>query len=60
MAKKSNKQQEKPKNQEVKLTLSLDEKEKMVNISKSLGIQTTFNTDPISELTEKGSVENAV
>ncbi len=60
MAKKSNKQQEKPKNQEVKLTLSLDEKEKMINISKSLGIQTTFNTDPISELTEKGSVENAV
>lgn len=60
MAKKSNKQQQKPKNQEDKLTLSLDEKEKMVNISKSLGIQTTFNTDPISELTEKGSVENAV
>lgn len=60
MARKNNKQQQKPKNQEVKLTLSLDEKEKMINISKSLGIQTTFNTDPISELTEKGGVENAV
>lgn len=59
MARKSNKQQ-KPKSQGVKLTLSVDEKEKMVNISKCLGIQTTFNTDPISELTEEGSVENAV
>ena len=60
MAKKSNKQQQKPKSQGVKLTLSVDEKEEMINISKRLGIQTTFNTDPISELTEKGSVENAV
>lgn len=59
MARKSNKQQ-KPKSQGVKLTLSVDEKEEMVNISKCLGIQTTFNTDPISELTEEGSVENAV
>ena len=59
MARKSNKQQ-KPKSQGVKLTLSVDEKEEMINISKCLGIQTTFNTDPISELTEEGSVENAV
>ena len=59
MARKSNKQQ-KPKSQGVKLTLSVDEKKEMINISKCLGIQTTFNTDPISELTEEGSVENAV
>ena len=33
MAKKSNKQQQKPKSQGVKLTLSVDEKEEMINIS---------------------------
>ena len=43
-----------------KIKLSASEKAEMLKISKSLGEQTAFNTDPISELVEDGEVENAI
>lgn len=61
MAKKSKEQAQKPKNQKAnKIFLSAEEKAEMVNISKCLGEQTTFNTDPMSELVADGKIENAV
>ena len=58
MAKKSKEAQPKAKNQ--KVSISAEEKKEMIKISKSLGIQTTFNTDPMSELVADGKIENAV
>lgn len=70
MARKSNKQPQSQKNQEAKKSMSLSDKAKLSAALKEIKEknkmhecaeeQTTFNTDPISELTEEGSVENAV
>lgn len=62
MARKNNKPQaEEIKIQKVnKLEISDQEKAEMLKISKSLGEQTTFNTDPVSELVEDGEIENAI
>lgn len=63
MARKTNEVQEPKKRSQkpsTKITLSTKEKNEMVNISKKLGEQTTFNTDPISELIVDGEIENAI
>ena len=62
MARKKQEAQAKSQIQKVnkKITLTIEQKKKMLEIAKNLGEQSTFNSDPMRELVEDGTIENAV
>lgn len=60
MARKSSAQAPRSQKANTKIIPSAEEKAEMIRISKELGEQSTFNTDPISELVADGEVEHAV